>query len=75
MNSDVKVEMLETVVIPTALYGTQSWMPNLRERSVEVFDMKYLRKVLGVEVIQRIRNEESGAKGPKLWSKECRRGN
>ena len=59
MNSDVKVEMLETVVIPTALYGTQSWMPNLRERSVEVFDMKYLRKVLGVEVIQRIRNEES----------------
>ena len=57
MTTDMDMGMLETIVVPTVLYGSKSWVMNTKERRmVEAFDMKCLRKVLGVGVVHRIRN-------------------
>ena len=43
--TDVKMGMLESIVVPTVLYGSESLVPNARERRmVEVFDMKCLER-------------------------------
>ena len=38
MSSDVKVGILETIVIPMVQYGLESWILNARERRVEGFE-------------------------------------
>ena len=52
-----KVEIFEVVVTTTVLYGFKTWMLNPKERRREdIFDIKCLKKVLGVNVIVRVRN-------------------
>ena len=47
----------ESIVIPTVLYGSKSWVLSAEERHrVNVFDMRCLRRVLGVSVMERVRN-------------------
>ena len=49
MTTDVKVRVLETIMVPMSLYGSEYvWMMTARERRVEVFDMMCLSKVLGM---------------------------
>ena len=45
----MKIGMLQSILIPTVLYGSKSWMLNVKERKmVEALDKSYLRKVFGV---------------------------
>ena len=65
--------MVESIVVPTVLYGSEFLVLNARERRrVEVSDMKYLRKVLGLWVMQRIKNRDIKKSSPKIpkvvWS-------
>ena len=56
---EAKMCMYESIVIPTVLYGSECWCLNAEERHrLEVFDMRCLRRVLGVSVMDRIRSAE-----------------
>ena len=56
---EVKRKLYEGVVVPTALYGSETW--GLREeerRKLDVFEMGCLRSICGVTLWDRVRNEE-----------------
>ena len=47
------------IIVPTALYGAESWGMRSAERSkVNVLEMKCLRSLFGVSRLDRVRNEE-----------------
>ena len=51
--------LYERVILPTALYGAEAWGMRSAERTkVNVLEMKYLRSLVGVSRIDRVRNEE-----------------
>ena len=51
--------LYEGVIIPTALYGAESWgMRSAERRKVNVHEMKCLRSLVGVSRMDRVRNEE-----------------
>ena len=53
----VKRMMHERIVVPTVIFGAEAWW--LREgvkKRLNVFEMKCLRKICGVTVMDRIRN-------------------
>ena len=51
--------LYERVIVPTALYGAETWgMKSADRRKVNVLEMKCLRSLVGVSRIDRIRNEE-----------------
>ena len=57
MSIEAKMCMWESIVVPTVLYGSESWVLSAEERHrVNVFDMRCLRRVLGVSVMDRVRN-------------------
>ncbi len=54
-----KRRLYEGVVVPTALYGAETW--NTKEadrRRLDVFEMRCLRSMVGVTRLDRVRNEE-----------------
>ena len=65
MTVDVKMGMLKRVVI---WYGSESFVLNRRKRKIMgVFDMKCLRKVLGVGGTHRIMNRDIRGKYGKIY--------
>ena len=51
--------LYEGVIVPTALYGAEAWgMRSSERRKVNVLEMKWLRSLVGVLRMDRIRNEE-----------------
>ena len=55
----VKKCLYEGVIVPTALYGAEAWgMRSAERRRVNVLEMKCLRSLVGVSLMDRIRNEE-----------------
>ena len=55
----MKRMMYERIVVPTVLYGAETWGLNVREkRRLDVMEMKCLRSMCGVTIRDRIRNEE-----------------
>ena len=51
--------LYEGVIVPTALYGAQSWgMRSAEGKKVNVLQMKCLRSLVGLSRIDRVRNEE-----------------
>ena len=57
MATDVKVIRQETNVVPTVLCKYGSWLLNSKERRmVNVFNIRFLKKLWGVEVMGRYRN-------------------
>ena len=55
---EAKVGMYESIVVPTVLYGCETWCLNARERKkVDVMEMKCLRSICGVRLVDRVRNE------------------
>ena len=50
--------MYEKVVVPTVMYGSESWGMKVTEKQkLNVFEMKCLRSMTGVSRLDRIRNE------------------
>ena len=59
MTMDAKKGLYEGVVVPTLLYGSETWSLNASERKrFEVTEMKCLRSMCGVSIRDRVRNEE-----------------
>ena len=59
LEMSAKRRLYEGVVVPTVLYGAETW--NLREvdrKKLNVFEMKCLRSMVGVSIRDRFRNEE-----------------
>ena len=49
----------EGVIVPTAMYGAEAWgMRSAERRKVNVLEMKWLRNLVGVSRMDRVRNEE-----------------
>ena len=54
----VKRELYERVVVPTVMYGSESWGMRVEERDkLDVAEMKCLRSMCGVTRMDRVRNE------------------
>ena len=54
----VKKALYEKVVVPTVMYGSESWGIKVTERQkLNVFQMKCLRSMTGVSRLDRVRNE------------------
>jgi len=59
MNRKIKMELYESVVLAKVLYGSEVWCMSASERKkLEVFEMKCLRRICGVNRMDRVRNEE-----------------
>ena len=57
LGMNVKV-LYEKVVLPTLMYGSESWGMKVTERQkLNVFEMKCLRSMTGVSRLDRVRNE------------------
>ena len=51
--------LYEGEIVPTALYGAEAWgMRSAEGMKVNVFEMKYLRNLVAVSRMDRVRNEE-----------------
>ena len=51
--------LYEGVIVPTALYEAEAWgMRSAERRKVNVLAMKCLRSLVGVSLMDRVRNEE-----------------
>ena len=59
MRIKAKKCLYEGVTVPTALYGAEAWgMRSAERRNVNLLEMKYLRSLVGVSLMDRVRNEE-----------------
>ena len=55
----VKIKLMEVKVAKTVLYGSWTWVLNARKRKkTELFDVKYLRRVLGIYITGKIRDRD-----------------
>ena len=58
LGMNVKKVLYEKVVVPTVMYGSESWGMKVTERQkLNVFEMKCLRSMTGVSQLDRVRNE------------------
>src|ERR1700755_3177614 len=58
ISKEIKVRMFESMCLPSAMYGCETWVMNAQFRKrLEVFEMKGLRAVCGLRRVDRIRNE------------------
>ena len=56
--------LYEGVIVPTALYGAEAWgMRSAERRKVNVLEMKYLRGLVGVSRMDRVRSEDVRNRG------------
>lgn len=59
LGMDAKKRLYESVVVPTVLYGSETWgMKEAEKRRLDVLEMNCLRSMVGVTRMDRIRNEE-----------------
>ena len=59
LHKAVKKSLYERVVVPTVLYGSETWGLKVNERNrLNVFEMRCLRSMCGVSRLDRLRNEE-----------------
>ena len=59
ISRSLKVRIYKALILPIALYGAESW--TLRQadtRHLESFEMRCLRVILGVHLMDRLKNEE-----------------
>ncbi len=55
----MSARLYEGVVVPTALYGAETWNMGAAERKrVNVMAMRFLRSMCGVIRMDRVKNEE-----------------
>ena len=57
--TSTKVKMYETLVIPVFMYGSECWtLRKADEHRIEVADMNWLRTILRITRLHRMRNED-----------------
>ena len=58
LGRNVKEVLHEKVVVPTVMYGSESWgMKATEKQKLNVFERKCLRSMTGVSRLDRVRNE------------------
>jgi hypothetical protein len=59
MSREVNIDMYNSFIVPTALYGSETWaMTERMKQKVNVMEMSCLRSICGVTRMDRVRNEE-----------------
>ena len=59
LSRNAKVGLYKSIVVPSLVYGSESWSLSARDRSrLEVVEMKCLRSICGLRRVDRVRNEE-----------------
>ena len=57
--SKPKMRLYRSLILPIAMYGCETWTLRAKEESMlNVFEMAALRKIAGVEIMDKIRNED-----------------
>ena len=58
LGMNVKKVLYEKVVVPTVMYGSESWGMKVTERQkLNMFELKCVRSMTGVSLLDRVRNE------------------
>ena len=59
LSKATKLRVINAMVVPTLLYGSETWTLQKRHRSkIQAMEMRYLRKVEGVTRLDRVLNED-----------------
>ena len=59
LSKATKLRVINTMVVSTLLYGSETWTLQKRHRSkIQAMEMRYLRKVEGVTRLDRVSNED-----------------
>ena len=59
MGMNVKTSLYESIIVPTALYGSETWGLKTADRNrLDVMEMKCLRNMCGVTIWDRQRNDD-----------------
>ena len=59
LNKSIKLRVINATVIPTLLYACETWTLLERHKSkVQTFEMRCLRRVKGVTILDKVRNED-----------------
>ena len=57
ISRELKKDLLEKVVIPTGVHGSEAWLLNTQKRrKIEMFEMMCLRSIWGIRTCGRVRN-------------------
>ena len=58
LSTELKLRLLQTIVIPTALYGSECWVLRKKEeQKLLAFESKCLRRILGIRWYHMVSNE------------------
>ena len=59
LSKATKLRIINAMVVPTLLYGSETWTLQKRHRSkIQAMEMRFLRKVEGVTTLDRVSNED-----------------
>lgn len=59
ISRSLKVRIYRALILPIAIYGAESWtLRNTDTRRLESFEMRCLRTILGVNLMDRVRSDE-----------------
>ena len=59
LSKATKLRVINAMVVPTLLYGSETWTLQKRHRSkIQAMEMRYLRRIEGVSRLDRIPNED-----------------
>ena len=55
---NLKVRLYNALILPIAIYASETWtLLDVDKRKLEVFEMRCLRAILGVTILDRMRND------------------
>ncbi len=59
IKNETKMRLYRSLILPIALYGCEAWtLRSAEEKQLLVFEMAALRKILGVRIIDKMRNDD-----------------
>ena len=59
LSKATKLRVINAMVVPTLLYGSETWTLQKRQRSkIQAMEMRYLRRIEGVSRLDRTPNED-----------------
>ncbi len=59
IKNETKMRLYRSLILPIALYGCEAWtLRSAKENQQLVFEMAALRKILGVRIIDKMRNDD-----------------